>query len=311
MNPAESWEATESMSYLIRLFIGVFAVLPRKISQLLGSLVGRIAYHLDNQSARVTRTNLEMCIPDVIGKDLDALVRTSLIETGKTMFETPAVWLGNLGRIDHWIAEVHNEELLREKSTDRRGLLILLPHLGNWELFNVFYRRYGEFTALYHPPRQSYMKDIMQVVRTRHGNHMVPTDRTGLMALFRALNHGKTVVVLPDQVPAQGVFVDFFQESALTDTLSPRLIDKTGASVLGIAMIRRSDGLFDVHIQEPKTEISGDDIEAGARTVNELVESLVQLAPDQYQWEYKRFKVRPVGSPRLYRYNKPSAVHQA
>lgn len=297
------------MSYLARLLLGLLAYLPLKVSQFLGALVGRISYRLQNQSARVTQTNLELCMPKLHGESLDHMVRASLVETGKTFFETPAVWLGHLERVDRWIVNVHNEALLQEKTNARNGLLIVLPHLGNWELFNVFYRRFGELTALYHPPRQPYLKDIMQHVRTRHGNHMVPTDRSGLMALFRALNHGKTVVVLPDQVPAQGRFVEFLGEEALTDSLSTRLIQKTGASVLGIGMIRRPDGLFDVQVEAPSAEIYSEDADTSARAVNQLVETLLMRAPEQYQWEYKRFKVRPTGSARLYRYNKEPAVH--
>jgi KDO2-lipid IV(A) lauroyltransferase len=297
------------MSYLARLLLGLLAYLPLKVSQFLGALVGRISYRLQNRAARVTRTNLELCIPELHGEALDQMVRASLVETGKTFFETPAVWLGNLERVDRWIVNVHNEGLLQEKINDRNGLLILLPHLGNWELFNVFYRRFGELTALYHPPRQPYLKDIMQHVRSLHGNHLVPTDRSGLMALFRALNHGKTVVVLPDQVPAQGRFIKFLGEAALTDTLSSRLIQKTGASVLGIGMIRQTDGLFDVHVESPSADIYSEDADTSSRAVNQLVETLLLRAPEQYQWEYKRFKVRPVGTARLYRYKKEPAVH--
>ena len=287
------------MSYLAHLLLGAAALLPRSVSQRLGRILGMVNFRLNTRAAQVTRTNLELCLPEL---QSEALVRKSLIETGMTIFETPAVWLGNLTRVDGWIAEVHNEPLLRRALADRAGLLLLLPHLGNWELFNVFFRRYGEMTALYHPPRQPYLQAVMQEIRTRHGNHMVPTDRSGLMALFRALNAGGTVVVLPDQVPAQGVFSDFFGQAALTDTLSSRLVGKTGARVLGVAVIRRPDGRFDVHVREPDKNIQNDDDETSARAINQLVESLVHLAPHQYQWEYKRFKVRPAGSRKLYRY---------
>ena len=297
------------MSHLMHFLLALLAYLPRSLAQFLGGFTGRLNYWLNTQAAKVTRTNLELCKPEMQGETIDQMTKLSLIETGKTMFETPSVWLGNLNRVDRWIAEVHNEAILKEKTADRNGLLIVLPHLGNWELFNVFYRRYGEFTALYHPPRQAYLRDIMKIVRSRNGNHMVPTDRAGLMALFRALNHGKTVVVLPDQVPAQGIFTDFLGQQALTDTLCARLVQKTGANVLGIGMIRRPDGRFDVHVQEPGEGIAADNIETSTRVVNGLVETLLERAPEQYQWEYKRFKARPVGSPKLYRYNKAPAIH--
>lgn len=297
------------MSFVVRFILRLFALLPLRVSQSIGAALGWIIFQFDTRAARVTRTNLELCMPDRSGSELESLVKRSLMETGKTFFETPAVWLGGFSAVDGWIAEVHNEHLLKEKIEQAAGLLVLLPHLGNWEIFNVYYRRHGEFTALYHPPRQPYMKDIMQIVRTRRGNHMVPTDRSGLMALFRALNHGNTVVVLPDQVPAQGVFADFFGEPVLTDTLSSRLLLKTGANAIGLSVVRRDDGRFDLHFLEPPAEIFSNDTNVSARAVNELVEQMVQLAPAQYQWEYKRLKERPAGSPKLYRYNKPPAVH--
>ncbi|MBO6557584.1 MAG: lysophospholipid acyltransferase family protein [Pseudomonadales bacterium] len=293
----------------MRFVLTLLACLPRSVAQFLGGFTGRVNYALNTLAARVTRTNLELCMPEIHEKTLDQMTKRSLMETGKTMFETPSVWLGNLNRVDGWIAEVHNEEILKQKTTDGNGLLIVLPHLGNWELFNVFYRRYGEFTALYHPPRQTYLRDIMTIVRSRHGNHMVPTQRSGLMALFRALNQGETVVVLPDQVPAQGIFVDFLGQQALTDTLCARLVQKTGAKVLGIAMIRRPDGRFDVHVQGPGERVRDENIETSTLAISRLVETLLELAPEQYQWEYKRFKARPVGSPKLYRYNKAPAIH--
>ncbi len=79
--------------------------------------------------------------------------------------ETPAVWLGDFERIDEWIHVVHDEAILQEHLNDPAGLLVLLPHMGNWELFNVFFRRYGQMTALYQPPRQGYMQKVMQKVR--------------------------------------------------------------------------------------------------------------------------------------------------
>ena len=44
-------------------------------------------------------------------------------------------------------------------------------------------------------------------------------------------------------------------------------------------------------------------------TLNSTVEKLVQLAPAQYQWEYKRFRERPKGAEKIYRFNKPAGYH--
>ncbi|MBT6891374.1 MAG: lysophospholipid acyltransferase family protein [Gammaproteobacteria bacterium] len=296
---------------LVQILLYLLSLLPRKFSQRLGTLAGMLNAKLNSRSARVTRANVDLCLTPQAGNsaDNDKFSTQSLIETGKTLMETPAVWLGDIERIDGWIQVVHNEALLREHLNDSTGLLVLLPHMGNWELFNVFYRRYGQMTALYQPPRQDYMQKVMQKVRVRHGNHMVPTTRSGLKQLYKTLREGGTAVILPDQVPAKGQFVPFFGQPALTDVLASRLLKKTGAKVLGIAMVRSDEGLFDAHVLAPDSSIYEADEVTSIRAVNDLMQTCAEIAPKQYQWEYKRFRERPAGSKKIYRFNKPSGVH--
>ena len=296
---------------LVQILLYLLSLLPRKFSQRLGTLAGMLNAKLNSRSARVTRANVDLCLTPQAGNsaDNDKFSTQSLIETGKTLMETPAVWLGDIERIDGWIQVVHNEALLREHLNDSTGLLVLLPHMGNWELFNVFYRRYGQMTALYQPPRQDYMQKVMQKVRVRHGNHMVPTTRSGLKQLYKTLREGGTAVILPDQVPAKGQFVPFFEQPALTDVLASRLLKKTGAKVLGIAMVRSDEGLFDAHVLAPDSSIYEADEVTSIRAVNYLMQTCAEIAPKQYQWEYKRFRERPAGSKKIYRFNKPSGVH--
>ena len=287
------------MTLALRLLLRALAFLPRVVNQRLGRLFGYLSYWTNSRAVKVTRTNLALCRPGESGQK--ALVRRSLVATGQTIFETPAVWLGNPQRVGNWIAEVHNEELLQEGIQSQAGLLLLLPHLGNWELFNVFSRRYqGGMTILYQPPRQTWLRNIIEELRSHHGNQMVPTTRAGLKVLFQTLRQGGTALVLPDQVPTKGSFVPFFGEAALTDELSARLLAATGAKALGVAVLRRTDGRFAVHFKAPDATIYSGDVLTRTLLVNQLVESLAQLAPEQYQWEYKRYRVRPEGKPDLY-----------
>lgn len=292
------------MTPLYRFLLTMLAMLPRRALQLMGALFGRLGYLLGTRAAQVTSANLALCFPAMDAADRKRLARRSLAATGKTLFETPAVWLGGTRRMDKWIADVHGEEHLRDAAGSGRGLIVLLPHVGNWELFNVYYRRWGGMTALYQPPRKKAFRQLVESVRKRHGNNMVATDRAGLRALYRALRRGETVVVLPDQVPEQGKYEPFFGVAALTDSLASRLADRTGAKALTAAVIRRRDGRFDVHV----APVRGNLAEAPGG-VNRQVEWSVALAPEQYQWEYKRFRERPPGELKAYRFGKPPQRH--
>ena len=292
------------MRIIILTVFKLFALLPKRFLQMLGTLIGSIHHWTNSRAAQVTEVNLELC---GLNKDLR---RQSLQETGKTMMETPAVWLGARGRIDAWLGEVHKESLLREAVLADQGLLILLPHLGNWEMFNVFFRRYGKMTALYQPARSPALNEIMRNVREGHGNEMVPTDLQGIRRLYRVLERGGTVVILPDQVPVTGRFIPFFGTAALTDELAVRLLKKTGAKMLMLAFLRRFDGKFDVYVSQADEILYQGDRVSAMTALNSMVESAIALGPAQYQWEYKRFRERPVGEKKVYRFNKPTRVHE-
>jgi KDO2-lipid IV(A) lauroyltransferase len=291
---------------LVMGVIRLLALLPLGISQSIGSLLGMLLNRLNTRGAMVTNTNLELCLSQLSAQEREAMVRQSLIHTARTVLETPAAWLGSYDRILGWIKEIENEDLLDRALEEGRGVLILLPHIGNWELANVYFAsRGGNQTGLYAPPSQAYLKPLMSEVRHRFGNELVPTTVKGIATLFKRLKEGRVVVVLPDQVPASGEFAPFFGVDALTDVLVPRMVKRARPVVLSCVIKRLGVGEgFRMTFIEAHPDIYSDDLKAALRGVNLSVEACVKVAPEQYQWEYKRFKERPSGEWHLYTYGK-------
>jgi KDO2-lipid IV(A) lauroyltransferase len=297
------------MTSLVSCLLWALATLPRKLLQTLGKFIGWLNYQLCTRSAKISQENISLCCPELLPLEQSHLVRQSLQHTAQTMLETPAVWLGSRSRLESWIVSVSNEALLTEAIKTGKGVIVLLPHLGNWELFNVYFARHGSMTALYHPPRQLYLQPIMRSIRERFGNELVATNKKGIVRLFRSLEAGGVVTILPDQVPTSGVFSDFFGMQALTDVLIPRLVSRTGASVVAVTVQRSVDGRFTIVCQEPEPEIYSEEEELAVQGMNKTIERCVRGAPAQYQWEYKRFRQRPLGEKKIYRFNKPEEYH--
>ncbi len=124
---------------------------------------------------------------------------------------------------------------------------------------------------------------------------MVPTTARGIVQVFKRLQRGEVVAVLPDQVPESGVFASFFGQAALTDRLAHRLVQKTDASVVMMGLLRNDDGLFDLHLV-PIDGLNNPNEDEALSDLNLAIQQLVQRAPAQYQWEYKRFKRQPGGA---------------
>ncbi len=77
-------------------------------------------------------------------------------------------------------------------------------------------------------------------------------------------------------------------------TLVSRLIQKTGAKTL-LTYTKRTEKGFKVVIKEPATEIYAEHIQTSLLGLNRTVEFAVKDEPEQYQWEYKRFRYQPEG----------------
>ncbi|MDO6749479.1 LpxL/LpxP family acyltransferase, partial [Gilvimarinus sp. 1_MG-2023] len=66
--------------------------------------------------------------------------------------------------------------------------------------------------------------------------------------------------------------------------------------------LRRPDAEgFDVHFLEPDADIYSKDADVACTALNRSVEQVVAMAPEQYQWTYKRFKRQPDGAPSPYK----------
>jgi len=281
------------MKYTLALYVlRLLGHLPLGAARVLGAGVGLLAWLKRGRSYRVTATNLARCFPDWSPARRRRLVRQSLMETGKTAAEAPIIWRLSAQALLKRIHEVEAGEALDTALIRGKGVLVLAPHLGNWELVAPFLASYKPLTALYQPPRHQRMHEFVLRGRSKEGVRMVPTNGRGVAQLLASLKRGDIVGVLPDQVPDTGSGVQkapFFNQPALTMTLVHSLIKRTGCSVLLVFAERLPRG-FRLRVIAPDPDIYAEAQAVSVAALNRSIEAAVRLVPAQYQWEYKRFR---------------------
>lgn len=288
---------------LIPLLFRLLSRLSLRNAQRLGRLLGRLAWRMDGRSAHTTRKNIDACFPDMPEKERIALSRASMAETGATGLELPIMWEWPVDRCLGLIREIEGSELLERYKAGSQGLVVLAPHLGNWELTGLFFASHYRMAALYSPPNHPGFEEYMTRVRSRSGSELVPTDRRGILRLLTVLRKGDLVGILPDQTPRRegGEFAPFFGIPAITMTLASKLLQKTEAKAL-IAYAQRlpaGEG-FKMVIREADEGIYSADMTESLTALNDSVERCIREAPTQYQWEYKRFRRTASGATPVY-----------
>lgn len=293
---------------MIRSLLAIFilrlvSLFPLPVVHAIGHFLGNLFYRFNNELRKVAHKNIELCFSGTDKLQQDLLVRETLNHVGMAMMESGALWLWSQNRVLKLVSKVTGEEILKTAMAKGNGVILLMPHLGSWEMTALYGSHLYPMTSLYRPLRLKELSRFVRGGREKMGATLVPTDASGVKALRKAISNGEVVGILPDQDPGKGagIFVPFFGIQANTSTLLSRLAYKTGAEVVVSYAERLPKGQgFHVHFVPSPECIASSDTREASVCLNQVIEECTRKLPGQYQWAYKRFKTRPQGESRVY-----------
>lgn len=271
------------------------ALLPLSWARRLGRGLIHLYWPFGGRSRKVTERNIELVFPQLSVQEQRRLAKRSLCATGELVAEMGHVWLKPMDYVTGLIKSVEGAELVSGAQQEGRGVIILAPHLGNWEVTGLHLAVLGPTVSLYEPPKLSSLGPMIEAARQRSGAILVPTDGRGLAKLLKSVKRGHISGILPDQAPGElnsGENAQFMGHPCFTGTLASNMIRRTGAlAVFGFA--RRVPGGFAIQYSLAEPDIYSEDTAVSLAALNRGVEACVRQCVEQYQWEYKRFRVRP------------------
>jgi KDO2-lipid IV(A) lauroyltransferase len=275
--------------------------LPLRWLHAIGACIGWLLWLVPNPLRRKAAHTLSLVVTQFEGKSRHKLLKLALIEIGKSALELCRIWSAGVPALA-FVREVRGGELFTQAVESQRGLIIAAPHLGCWELLNFWLCNRAPIAIAYRPPRQAALEPLLIKVRGALAAEQVRAEgAAGVRTLFRRLSSGGVVGILPDQQPkaGEGEFAPFFGTQALTMVLLSRLAQRTGAIVLFAFAERLARGAgFRIHFLPAPEGIADRDLAIAVSALNRGVEDCVRLAPEQYQWAYKRYSIRPAGDER-------------
>ncbi|EED36783.1 lipid A biosynthesis lauroyl acyltransferase [Luminiphilus syltensis NOR5-1B] len=280
---------------LTKWALHLLARLPLETARGLGRRLGQFNHWLDGRPRRVAERNIRLAYPELDASARAALVKSAMMETGALVSEMGHVWVRPWAFTESLIRSVEGLEYLQEAQEQKRGVIILGPHLGNWEVLGLHLATVGETVALYEPPQIAALGTLIREARERSGSQLVPTTPRGIAAITRSVKRGAISGILPDQVPTDpsgGLNVPFMGVTCATTSLGCSLIRRSGAvALMGVAL--RVPGGFKIRYVKPDPSIYSEDLAVSLTTMNREVEKLLRGWDAQYQWQYKRFRTRP------------------
>ncbi len=273
---------------------------PLPLLHALGAVIGWVIAHTPNRQRRNALINITLARPSLGTRELVRLRNRSLVAFGRTYCEMGRLWQRPPDQVLGLIREVRGGELLRRD--DGRGLIVLSPHLGAWELAGLYLAAQGPTTIFYKPQKR--LDALILAARKRSGARLAPTTARGIRALVQGLAAGEYAGILPDQEPRAdkgAAFAPLFGMPAWTMVLVNRLARKSGARVIFMFAERlpRAQG-YRIHCLPAPEGVDSDDDGVAAAALNQGIEDCIAVCPEQYLWPYRRFRRRPPGMPKVY-----------
>ena len=278
---------------LFTLFLTLLSLISLKHIHFLGELMGFLLSILPNSARNNTKINLKLCFPNSSDQEIKVLMRKSLKETSRSLLESGKSWITFPKTGVANLIQVEGMKLVSESLIQEKGAILFTSHLGNIEVLISFLAENFKCTIPYTPAKINAVDELMKQARLLMGAEMVKADSGGVKSALKALNRGEVIIMASDQVPKKknGIISNFFGTPALSVSLVSSLATRTESPCHSLSCIRLKKGkgykvIFSKRIEKLNTL----GVPEGVNLMNTELEECIMKAPEQYAWEYKRFK---------------------
>jgi len=274
------------------LLLRALVHLPLPWLRTLGAGFGVVFGGLSRRRRRIVDMNLRLCFPNHSEHQRRKLLWAHFRSAGSGVFETAFSWWA----AEHRLSELYTLEgieHLRAALAKGRGVLLLSGHFTTLELLGRFLLREHPIAVMYRPNTNPVIEHLFTKTRGRAALRAIRRD--DVRAAFTALRENLALWYAPDQRMSgkHSAVVPFFGVPAATSTATHRLARVTGAQVVPFFGFREPSGHYRLIVMPALEAFPGNDAEADAVRVNQLIEEAVHRAPEQYLWGHRRFRKRP------------------
>ena len=293
--------------YRLLLVTGaVFRVLPRRVALLIGWLFHILALALAASRVREARRRIRLVFGgSLTEKQVRRAARISLRNTFFNAVEMLTVGkftLPKLRAISTGLEETIVKLRALQTASGGRGVVLALPHCGNWDLAGSMCCLSGlPIFSVAGKQRNPYINDLINKSRSGHGMAMIERGGGALRQILARLSAGEMFAILPDSrsfapdlsVPflggeanvARGMAAFAWQAKA---PIQPLVIRRVGWTRFRIETFPELLPDF--------TASKDDEIRRLTLAVFAIFDREIRKTPEQWFWYNKRWILDPVGT---------------
>lgn len=276
----------EAAGYVV--FETALGSLPLSWVARIGRGFGAVAHALLSARRRTVMRNLRIAFAgEKTPAELRVLTREVFRRSGANLLSSlRTARLGDAALTD--IVDLRDEEIFHEAIARRRGVVMVIAHMGNWEALAQWFPRLlppgVPGATVYRPLNNPIMNARVAAMRRRRGVGLFSKDDNPLgMAGF--LRRGGALGVLADQRAGRvGELVPFFGRLTSCTPIPAILARRTGATTVGVSLRTVGPGRWEMRfhaLQESEPSTAG---------IMRLVERMMRESPADVFWLQERWR---------------------
>lgn len=252
----------------------IVRLLPEPLAYGLFSLIARYMKSRGGKGVQRLRSNLAMVAPHLNAHDVDQLLLKSLQSYMRYWCDTFRIQDWSTEKVQSTVTTTR-AELLLDPMRDGSGVVVALPHSGNWDHAGAYFCSLGIplVTVAEHLKPEALFQAFLRY-RESMGFEVLALDSRSFVTLIKRAKEKRLIALVADRDLSQsGIDVRFFGGTARMPAGPAVLALKTG---IPLVVAHVSYTKFGIHIDFHKVEIP----ESG--TDEEKIQKVVQNSADLF-----------------------------
>jgi predicted exporter/lauroyl/myristoyl acyltransferase len=226
-----------------RVGLGLGRHLPAFLIRLIAQLASTIYWPVAGKRREVVIQNLR----PVVNNDPVAAAAAARALFAEFALKIADLWRYESGAaLDNWEMHWQGWEVYRTAQARRRGVLLVTPHLGNWEIGGAYLPQKGiKLLVLTQPEPDLRLTQLRQASRALRGVEtiVVGEDAFAFIEIVKRLQEGATVALLMDRpAPATAVAINLFGRPFSASIAAAELARASGCAILPACIVRTAAG---------------------------------------------------------------------
>lgn len=283
----------------LRVLVAFLSMFPIEANLRTACFLGQLMWKYYHRGRQRALDNLRASFPDKTEQWYEAVGRRSFEQI--VMLTVDILFTPRIAKTYNWanFAKFKNIEKPKQMMFDRKPLLLVTGHYGNFEIMGYLFAAFGlQIYSVARPLDNKYINDYLLGVRERTGQKII--DKKGASDLMEKIaSEGFTLGFIADQdAGKKGIFVDFFGRKASTyKSIGLLAITYNIPIVVGCTRRVRNRFFFESEctriIMPEEWQNISDPLEWITQEYTRAIENGIRKDPSQYWWLHRRWKTRP------------------